>query len=249
MQRGTSVTSRLVEGRGAQCAPLTSHSSNSRVAIQSLQHQSTINQSTNQPIPNTHTPTINLYTKMLLRDLVSTLVSLPTSPGRLHFRTEVQTDAARSTSMFLDELSSNHLQDLTLCSQDGERSGQFSPSHQSWSQIREWNRCCMPVISWNWVLSEWMYCSKYKVNINIIKIKPTSNLPSSEECLQGWVHSQGSGKKWGCRAEHCISYSEEECVWRSYAARALNLCRDQWYLHKNVRWSLRNAQRQLLRVG
>jgi len=66
---------------------------------------------------------------MLLRDLVITLVGLPTSPGRMHFRMKVQTDAA---SKFLDELvSSNHFQHLTLCSQDGERNGQFSPSHQS----------------------------------------------------------------------------------------------------------------------
>jgi hypothetical protein len=72
------------------------HSSNSRVAINSHSKR----QSTNQPIDRSTNSNNQPKLKMLLRDLVSTLVGLPTSPGRMHFRMKVQHGrSARSTSI------------------------------------------------------------------------------------------------------------------------------------------------------
>ena len=66
------------------------HSSNSRVAINSHSKR----QSTNQPIDRSTNSNNQPKLKMLLRDLVITLVGLPTSPGRMHFRMKVQTDVS-----------------------------------------------------------------------------------------------------------------------------------------------------------
>eukprot|EP00979_Chaetoceros_neogracilis_P016355 scaffold7833_cov174-Chaetoceros_neogracile.AAC.2 len=62
---------------------------------------------------------------MLLRDLVYA--------GRLAYQSRTYALPNESTNgRILDELiSSNHFQHLTLCSQDGERNGRFSPSHQA----------------------------------------------------------------------------------------------------------------------
>ena len=104
------------------------HSSNSRVAINSHSKR----QSTNQPIDRSTNSNNQPKLKMLLRDLVHA--------GRLAYQSRTYALPNESTTRtlcsfdehILDELvSSNHFQHLTLCSQDGERNGRFSPSHQA----------------------------------------------------------------------------------------------------------------------